>query len=227
MTVYLSGGEKGGVGKSTLATMLAAMLSADGRDVLLLDTDTSGDASGWVAARREGYPKAPIVHGMRNHGRVAACVRDAARRYDDVVVDAGGRDSEALRSAMTVTEVMVLPLCPAQFDLWSVAKMERLVAEARAFNPELAALVVLNRASTNWASREAEDALAFLAETELSLARTVLHDRKAYRDAVAEGLAVFELGRRARAAADEAGALLAELGALTGKGARRELQEAT
>ena len=120
--IYLSGGEKGGAGKSTIAITLAALLSAAGRDVLLLDTDTSGDASGCVAQRRERYPKGAVVHGMGNHGRVAASVRDAARRYDDVVVDAGGRDSEALRSAMTVAELMVLPLCPSQFDLWSVKR---------------------------------------------------------------------------------------------------------
>jgi chromosome partitioning protein len=225
--LILSGGEKGGVGKSTLAVHLAAMLSAEGRDVLLLDTDTSGDASGWVAARRERYPKAPAVQGMQNRGRVAACLRDAARRYDDVVIDAGGRDSETLRSAMTVADVMLLPLCPAQFDLWSVERMGRLVDEARAYNPTLAALVVLNRASTHWASRELADAQAFLAEThELALARTVLHDRKAYRTAIREGLAVHELGRPAQAAADEVWALYGEL-VVSRKGARRELQAAT
>jgi chromosome partitioning protein len=215
MTTYLAGGEKGGVGKSTIATHLAAMLSAERRDVLLLDTDTSGDASGWVAQRRERYPKAPVVHGMQNHGRVAASVRDAARRYDDVVIDAGGRDSEALRSAMTVADVMVLPLCPAQFDLWSASRMERLVDEARAFHPRLIALVVLNRASTNWANREVDEALAFLGDARgLSLAKSVLHDRKAFRTATAEGLATFELGARARQAADEAWSLYAELRAL-------------
>jgi chromosome partitioning protein len=225
--IYLSGGEKGGVGKSTLATLLAAILSADKRDVLLLDTDTSGDASGWIAQRHERYPKAPVVHGMRNHGRVAASVRDASRRYDDVVIDAGGRDSEALRSAMTVADVMLLPLCPSQFDLWSVARMGRLVAEARAFNAELAALVILNRASTNWASRELAEARLFITETEeLQLASTVLHDRKAYRTAISEGLGVFELGRTAQPAAEEAWALYAELGKLAGKGASRELQQA-
>jgi chromosome partitioning protein len=226
--IYLSGGEKGGVGKSTIATTLAAMLSADGRDVLLLDTDTSGDASGWVAARRERFPKAPVVHGVQNHGRVAASVRDAARRYDDVVIDAGGRDSEALRSAMTVADLMVLPLCPSQFDLWSFARMARLVEEARAFNPALTAAVVLNRASTNWASRELDEARAFLEETgQLALATTALRDRKAYRTAVSEGLSVAELGRVARAAAEEAGALYAELVALAGKEARCELSKAT
>lgn len=64
---------------------LAAMLSADGRDVLLLGMDTSGDG----------------------------CPGVASRRYDDIVVDGDGRDSEALRSAMTVTDGMVLLLCPA------------------------------------------------------------------------------------------------------------------
>jgi chromosome partitioning protein len=226
--IILSGGEKGGVGKSTLATMLAAMLSADGRDVLLLDTDTSGDASGWVAQRRERYPRAAVVHGMQNRGRVAAPIRDAARRYDDVVVDVGGRDSEALRSAMTAAELMVLPLQPAQFDLWSVARMARLVTDARAFNPALCAVLVLNRASTNWASRELDDARAFLEDVEgLVVAEQVLRDRKAYRTAISEGLCVTELGRTARAAADEAWALHAELAALVGEGAARAFQEAT
>jgi chromosome partitioning protein len=77
MAIYLLGAEKGGCGKTTTAVHLAAALAARGRDVLLLDTDTSGDAAGWVAQRRERTGIAP-VQLARDYGQVAATIRDAA-----------------------------------------------------------------------------------------------------------------------------------------------------
>ena len=38
-------GEKGGTGKTTLATNLAGMRAAEGRDVLIIDADRQGSAS--------------------------------------------------------------------------------------------------------------------------------------------------------------------------------------
>lgn len=212
MSIYLLGAEKGGCGKTTTAVHLAAALAARGRDVLLLDTDISGDAAGWIAQRRE-RPHLSAVHGSREYGRVAATVRDAAQRYQDVVVDAGGRDSAELRSAMTVANVLVMPTCPSQFDLWQVSRVAALIEQARGFNPELQAFAVVNRASTNWTSAEAREAAELITEfPQLQLARTVLHDRKSYRDAVRDGRAVFELEQSsARKAADEVWALVAEL----------------
>ena len=87
---------------------------------------------------------------------------------------------------------------------------------------------MLNRASTNWASRELDEARAFVAQVEgLTLAETALRDRKAFRTAVSEGLAVTELGRAAKAAAEEAWGLYAELGTPSRKELRRELRQAT
>jgi chromosome partitioning protein len=212
MAIYLLGAEKGGCGKTTTAVHLAAALAARSRDVLLLDTDTSGDAAGWIAQRRE-RPQLSAVQCMRDYGQVAATIRDAAQRYQDVVVDAGGRDSVELRSAMTVANVLVMPTCPSQFDLWQVSRVAALIEQARAFNPTLQAFAIVNRASTNWTSAEAREAGELIAEfPQLQLARTVLHDRKSYRDAVRDGRAVFELEQSsARKAADEVWSLVAEL----------------
>lgn len=212
MTVYLLGAEKGGCGKTTTAVHLAAALASSGRDVLLLDTDTSGDAAGWVAQRRERTGIAP-VQLARDYGQVAATIRDAAKRYQDVVVDAGGRDSVELRAAMTVADVLIMPTCPSQFDLWQVSRVATLIDQARAFNPELKAFAVVNRASTNWTSAEAREAAELITEfPQLQLAKTVLHDRKSYRDAVRDGRAVFELEQSgARKAGEEIWALYAEL----------------
>ena len=51
--IILVGGEKGGTGKTTIATNLAARLKDPGADVLLVDTDKQGSASSWAAMREE------------------------------------------------------------------------------------------------------------------------------------------------------------------------------
>jgi chromosome partitioning protein len=223
MSVFLIGAEKGGCGKTTTAVHLAAALAALGRDVLLLDTDTSGDAAGWVSERRQ-RPELKPVQCMRDYGQVAATIRDAAKRYDHIVVDAGGRDSVELRSAMTVANLLLMPTCPSQFDLWQVSRVASLIEQARAWNPELLAYAVINRASTNWTSSEARDASELIGEfPQLRLADTVLHDRKSYRDAAREGRAVFELGQSgARKAGDEVWTLITEVTGLKPAAASQE-----
>ena len=51
--IILIGGEKGGTGKTTIATNLASIFKHNGRDVLLVDTDKQGSASFWCATRDE------------------------------------------------------------------------------------------------------------------------------------------------------------------------------
>ena len=51
--IVLIGGEKGGTGKTTIATNLAAMRALAGRDVLLIDTDPQGSANYWAQSRDE------------------------------------------------------------------------------------------------------------------------------------------------------------------------------
>ena len=55
MSIVLFGGEKGGTGKTTLATNMAAMLALQGKDVLLLDTDRQGTASFWATQETRNF----------------------------------------------------------------------------------------------------------------------------------------------------------------------------
>lgn len=190
--IILFGGEKGGTGKTTLATNMVAMLSRDSDDVLLIDTDKQGSANSWSLVREEvGLP----IHCMQKFGNgIASAIKDLGKRYEHVVVDAGGRDSVELRASMVVADTLIIPLQASQFDIWTLGAMDELVEQVKALNPNLKAFSVLNRANTNPSVSEVEDAKSAFREIKhIKLLQFVMRDRIAYRRAIRGGLGVFEL----------------------------------
>ena len=211
--IVLVGGEKGGTGKTTIATNLAAKRALAGRDVLLVDTDQQGSANYW-AQSREGPEAKPVrVACVQKSGKgLQAEVRDLAKRYEDIVIDAGGRDSVELRAALVVADKAYIPIQPSQFDIWTLDRMDELVRSAQGFNPGLRALVVISRVSTNPSVSESKDTQEILADfAHLALSGVVVRDRIAYRKAARDGFCVDELKPKDPKASEEIEALYAEV----------------
>ena len=210
--IILIGGEKGGTGKTTIATNLAAMRALAGRDVLLIDTDPQGSANYWAQSRDEENIT-PRVACVQKFGKgLPKEVQDLAHRYQDIIIDAGGRDSVELRSALVVTERLFVPIQPSQFDIWTLNQMEELVETAKAFNPDLIAKVLISRSSTNPSVHESDDTGKLLDDFDnLDLSDTTIRDRIAYRKAAKDGLAVIELKPKDPKAVKEMEALYKEV----------------
>ena len=139
-------------------------------------------------------------------------VRDLATRYQDLIIDAGGRDSVELRSALVAAERVYIPIQPSQFDIWTLGRMDELVKTVQGFNPKVRAWVVISRASTNPSVSEAVEARALLGDFEnLRLANAVIRDRIAYRKAARDGLGVEELTPADPKAREEMRALFQEV----------------
>jgi len=120
----LVGGEKGGTGKSTIATNLATMLKLAGFDTHLVDCDTQLTSLKF-ATRRAAQGIAPALvctHLAGNQLHVA--LTDLAEKYDAVVIDCGGQDSVELRRAMITpcVDVMIIPVQAGYFDLGRTPK---------------------------------------------------------------------------------------------------------
>ena len=139
--IVLFGGEKGGTGKTTLATNFAVWLAKRGDDVLLLDADPQKSASKWVAVRAS-HEDLPKVHYVQRTGpSVHITVKDLSARYQHVVIDAGGRDSKELRSAMGVAQYMVVSTKTSQFDLWTLQEIDELVGFVEPLECQFVSLV--------------------------------------------------------------------------------------
>ena len=210
--IVLIGGEKGGTGKTTLATNLAAKRALAGRDVLLIDTDPQGSANYWAQSRDEAEIK-PRVACLQKFGKgLQSEVQDLAKRYQDILIDAGGRDSIELRAALVVANKAYVPIQPSQFDIWTLDRMDDLVSTAQGFNPDLRAWVVISRSSTNPSVHDSEETTAIMSDfSHLALSKVVVRDRIAYRKAARDGLCVDELKPKDTKAVEEIGALFKEV----------------
>jgi len=210
--IILIGGEKGGTGKTTIATNLAAMRALADRDVLLIDTDPQGSANYW-AQSRDDENVTPRVACIQKFGKgLPKEVQDLAHRYQDIIIDAGGRDSVELRSSLVVVEKAFIPIQPSQFDIWTLNQMDELVETAKAFNPDVEANVIISRASTNPSVHESDETGKLLDDfSNLGLASVAIRDRIAYRKAAKDGLAVIELKPKDPKAIKEMEALYKEV----------------
>ncbi|RKP44704.1 ParA family protein [Pararobbsia silviterrae] len=193
MAVVLFGGEKGGSGKTTLAVGYAAMLAGEGRDVLLVDADRQGSASLWHKIRRTEKITPEITCVSIYGATIAEELTTLKAKYDDIVVDTPGHDAEEMRASMVAADVVVTPAQTSQFDIFTFAKMDNHVKNARIWNKTLRALVVINRAPTNARSTDVAEMREALQDlTQYRLLDGFISERKIFRLTARDGRAVTE-----------------------------------
>jgi chromosome partitioning protein len=187
------GNTKGGVGKTTLALNLAIARAVDGKRVWLVDGDRQGTAkiAMTIRAQAGSQPSIPCdkyPDGEELHAQVKAC----SKQFDDVVIDAGGRDSSALRAALVLSDVILVPFAPRSLDVWALTDMCNLIDEARVVRTGLRAVAVLSMADNT--GRDNEDAIEALKDfPQLDYLPTPILRRKAVANAAGQGLSVLEL----------------------------------
>jgi len=191
--IYTVGGIKGGSGKTTIATNLTVYLTKLGRDVILVDADDQESATDFTSFRHHslngelGYTAVKITGTELN-----ANVVRLAKKYDDVVIDTGGRDTVSQRSALSVSQVYLVPFAPRSLDVWTLRKVETLIAEMAPFNPGLVCLTFINKADARGTYKE--DTADLLREsTVVHFIDSPLGNRISFANASALGLGVMEI----------------------------------
>lgn len=186
---------KGGSGKTTLATNLAAYYVHAGHRVALMDFDPQASSARWVAARPSGCPPVDLIKAYERKARVTRSWQlhtapDAA--YVIVDTPAGtGRDviEELVRDAHAV----IIPVLPSEIDIHAASRCIADLLLCAKIKPRDGRIgVVANRVKKN--TRVYQALLRFLRQLEIPFI-TSFRDAQAYVHAAGEGRGICELPR--------------------------------
>lgn len=197
--------QKGGVGKTTLATSVATALAQQGQKVFFIDADQQGSALDWSAARK-GELLFPVVGLPKDtlHREMAAL----AAPYDWVIIDGPPRVYNVAKSAIAASDIVVIPVQPSPYDVWAAKEIVDLIIEVRVIKASLKAVFAVNRKIVGTAiGRDVAEALA---SYPVPVLKAAVSQRVGFAETAAAGKTVLEADPSG-AAAQEIRAMVVEL----------------
>ena len=192
--IIIIGCNKGGAGKSTLATNLAVGLTLRGKDIVLVDADRQRSASKWHQYRIEENHK-PDMLVVAKEDNIAVDLSKLDEKYEIVIVDVAGRNSRELITGATVADLLIAPHQASQLDLDTLNELHEQLIRIKDLNPDLEAYIYHSMAHTNASVKEneREEFINYAAEfPQLKQMQSMNFYRKVYRDVIPQGLSVLE-----------------------------------
>lgn len=187
------------MGKTTTAVHLATMLARTSH-TLLIDGDPQASAASWAVWRRDaGRSPSPTTACLVGKA-ILTEGKELAAGFTHTVVDAGGRDSAALRASLLLAQRAIIPVGASNFDAAAMTDLLEVVELAREYNPSLDVRVLLARIDPR--TKDAGEMLAYLEGQELNVLSARVCERVAFRRSTGEGATVQEIGRDQQAAAE-------------------------
>lgn len=186
MRTVLVASSKGGAGKSTLATNLAAHFALEGKRTVLIDADRQKSSTHWCEKRAE-LPSAVLPVDGSRRGWEKQVPADAQR----AVVDAAAGDmADDLAAFLEIADAVLVPVNPSMIDLEAtVPFLNSLAAHPRVKKGKLPVGLVGNRLKP-WTGNS-QQAIAQLKSWPYPLVAE-LRDTQAYVLMVALGKSVFD-----------------------------------
>jgi chromosome partitioning protein len=192
--------QKGGSGKTTIATNLASDFQRREERVALIDADPQKTASEW-ASRGDNTP--PTFEATSDLEENLPALDGS---FDVVIVDGAPRMTELATSAIKAADLVLIPVQPSGADLWAAEDILEIIEARQEVSGEPRAAFVVSRAVTRTNLAESiQDALEQYGVNVLD-GRT--GHRVAYAEALGAGLSVLDTGDKA---ADEVKAITDEV----------------
>ncbi len=188
--------QKGGVGKTTLSLHIAYQLSLT-HSTQLIDADPQGSSLDWAAMRQTASPFNVIGVPKPNiHLNIASL----SKAYDWTVIDGPPRVNDIAVSAISASDLILIPVTPSPLDVWAAKEIIDLIHKVKIYRPHLQARFLINRHVPNTQlGREVTDALA--AFEDIPVLETVIPNRAEFAKAPRNGQTAKETEPHGKSAA--------------------------
>ena len=199
--------QKGGTGKTTVATNIAATFAGNGKDILLVDADPQQSALDWKHDRPEDLPHVSVI-GLP-YSNLHREIERLKKKYDLIIVDGGGRVTASARAAVSSADFIVVPTLASKPDALSTQKFfKEVVEEVAAIKGNVSGAILFTMLKTgavfNISGQEQIRELGY------PVLDTVLYHRITYQEAISKGVSVIEYSPKSKAS-DEIKSLYKEL----------------
>ena len=178
--------QKGGSGKTTIATHLARGLQLQGHSVLLVDSDQQGSARDWRAVDEDnpvpviGLDRPTLDKDLRN-------VSDK----EFIVIDGSPQATNLALSAIKAADFVLIPVQPSPYDVWATSDLVDLVQQRiEMTDGKLKAAFVVSRAIQN--TNIGKEVAAVLQDYNLPVLDARIVQRVSYPNSASVGKTVFE-----------------------------------
>lgn len=188
--------QKGGVGKTNIAVNLAEGLQQAGLRTLLVDTDPQQSAMAYLTRLDDGLDRPPV--SMIDLSKAEKAVHQSLRAhlddYDVIIVDTPPhRAATQPRSAMLVSDLVLVPLPPSAPDLDATKATLEAIEEVKSVNEGLIVRVVISRIASN--RRLARELPAVLQDWGVAMLGQSIAELEAFKTAAVDGRSVHGLRR--------------------------------
>lgn len=185
--------QKGGVGKSTIATNLAVELSKK-CDLYVVDLDIQKSTSYFNSLRKKSGMKEFNVVDVDS----VSSLKNLINKNNDVLlIDVGGFDSDINRVAILGADLLITPVGDSGIELIGLLAFRNILREIREHRKDLIAYILLNKIHPS-ATTSLGSLNDFISENkEFGKLNSVLRDRVEYKKAFDSGKSVVEYNGKA------------------------------
>jgi len=181
--------QKGGSGKTTIATHLARAYQLQGHSVLLIDSDKQGSARDWRAADENnttpviGLDRTSLDKDIKSLGK-----------HNYIIIDGAPQATEIALAAIRASDFILIPVQPSPYDLWATANLIELIHQRIGVTEgKLKAAFVISRLIKN--TKIGEEVANVLNEFDLPVLHSRIVQRICYPNSASLGKTVFETER--------------------------------
>lgn len=186
--------DKGGVGKTTIATNIIVQLLQEHESISVIDLDPKKHLSLFLKRRKDEKIKLLTYQGTKE-------LKELLENNKGIlVIDVGGMDTDQTRTAIVYSDKVITPLADSQIELDGLMMFKKVILSLQKVRADLRVSVLLNRIHPNTNKSIAELREFIAAQSDVfSIFDTVVRDRAAFKTAYGEGKGVYEISNADKA----------------------------